>query len=228
MYRKQNGSMGFSFGRLITNAIPNFATDGAGVWVEVSPQRRDMLYMHQINTPEPEALDENAFYVAGVCDRERQSQRIHSGLLKNGVLTTPDGVVDTTKIGSKFLHQLAFISQAAQKNLIHLLFWWEEETQRWKKLSEEEKELTSMILEAEVQAKGSTEEETLDQLKFARERVRMKKRQRPSQRNPAIESDTDATVAKAFNIRRKSDARPGEMPPPYLTLSAPAGLSARE
>jgi hypothetical protein len=220
--------MGFSFGRLITNAIPNFATDGAGVWVEVSPQRRDMLYMHQINTPEPEALDENAFYVAGVCDRERQSQRIHSGLLKNGVLTTPDGVVDTTKIGSKFLHQLAFISQAAQKNLIHLLFWWEEETQRWKKLSEEEKELTSMILEAEVQAKGSTEEETLDQLKFARERVRMKKRQRPSQRNPAIESDTDATVAKAFNIRRKSDARPGEMPPPYLTLSAPAGLSARE
>jgi hypothetical protein len=228
MYRKQNGSMGFSFGRLVTNAIPNFATDGAGVWVEVSPQRRDMLYMHQINTPEPEALDENAFYVAGVCDRERQSQRIHSALLKNGVLTTPDGLVDTTKIGSKFIHQLAFISQAAQKNLIHLLFWWEEETQRWKKLSEEEKELTSMILEAEVQAKGSTEEETLDQLKFAKERVRMKKRQRPSQRNPAIESDTDATVAKAFNTRRKSDARPGEMPPPYLTVSAPAGLFARE
>lgn len=220
--------MGFSFGRLITNAIPNFATDGAGVWVEVSPQRRDMLYMHQINTPEPEALDENAFYVAGVCDRERQSQRIHSALLKNGVLTTPDGLADTTKIGSKFLHQLAFISQAAQKNLIHLLFWWEEETQRWKKLSEEEKELTNMILEAEAQAKGSTEEETLDQLKFARERVRMKKRQRPSQRNPAIEADTDATVAKAFNIRRKSDARPGEMPPPYLTVSAPVGLSARE
>jgi hypothetical protein len=220
--------MGFSFSRLITNAIPNFATDGAGVWVEVSPQRRDMLYMHQINTLEPAALDENAFYVAGVCDRERQSQRIHSALLKNGVLTTPEGLVDTTKIGPKFIHQLALISQTAQKNLIYLLFWWEEETQRWKKLCEEEKELTSMISDAEAETKGQIDGETLDQLKFARERVRMKKRQRPTQRNPDIESDTDATVAEAFNIRRESDARPGEMPPPYLVVSALAGLSARE
>lgn len=225
MYRKRDGSYGFSFGRLITNAIPNFATDGAGVWIEVSPQRRDMLYMHQINTAEPELLDENAFYVSGVCDRERQSQRIYSALLKNGVLTTPDGLVNTHKIGPKFIHQLAFIPQQAQRNLINVLFWWEEETQRWKKLSEEENELTGMISEAELEAKGTSEGETLDQLKFARERVRMKKRQRPSQRNMAIETDTDATVAKAFNIRRKSDARPGEMPPAYLTVSdSSAGL----
>jgi hypothetical protein len=218
--------MGFSFGRLITNAIPNFATDGAGVWIEVSPQRRDMLYMHQINTVEPEALDENAFYVSGVCDRERQSQRIHSALLKNGVLTTPDGLVNTYRIGPKFIHQLAFVPQASQRNLINVLFWWEEETQRWKKLSEEEKELTSMISELEVQAKGTTEGESLDQLKFARERVRMKKRQRPSQRNIDIEMDIDTTVSKAFNIRQKSDARPGEMPPAYLTVSGnSAGLS---
>jgi hypothetical protein len=220
--------MGFSFGRLITNAFPNFATDGAGVWIEVSPQRRDIVYVHQINTLEPAALDENAFYVGGVCDREKQSQRIHSALLKNGVLTTPEGLVDTTKIGPKFTHQLAFISRMAQKNLIYLLFWWEEETLRWNKLCEEEKELTRMISDAEAETRGQTDAETLDQLKFARERVRMKKRQRPSQRNPDIESDTDATVAKAFNIRRQSDARPGEMPPPYLTVSAPAGLSARE
>jgi hypothetical protein len=217
MYRKRNGSLGFSFGRLITNAIPNFATDGAGVCVELSPQRRDMLYMHQINTPVPEALDENSFYVAGVCDRERQSQRIQSALLKNGVLTTPDGFVDTHKIGPKFTHQLAFISQAAQRNLINVLFWWEEEMQRWKKLNEEENELTTMISEAEeAQVKEPAEGETLDQLKFARERVRMKKRQRPSQRDSAIETDTDATVATAFNARRTSDARPGEMPPAYV------------
>jgi hypothetical protein len=208
--------MGFSFGRFVTNAIPNFATDGAGVWTEVSPQRRDMLYMHQINTAKPEALDENSFYVVGVCDRERQSQWIHSALLKNGVLTTPDGRVDTYKIGPKFIHQLAFIPQAAQRNLINVLFWWEEETQRLRKLGEEEMELTSMISEAEARPNETEDRETLDQLKFARERVRMKKRQRPSQRNSAIETDTDETVAKAFNMRRKSDARPGEMPPAYV------------
>lgn len=228
MYRKRNGSMGFSFGRLITNAVPNFASDRAGVWLEVSPHCRDLLYVHQLHTAEPAALDENAFYVAGICDRERQSQRIHSALLKNGVLTTPGGLVDTHKIGPKFIHQLAFIAQYAQRNLVNLLFWWEEETHRWKKLCDEEDELTSMISEAEAQANRMSEEETLDQLKFARERVRMKKRQRPSQRTPDIEADTDATVAKAFNVRRESDARPGEMPPPYLTMSAPAGLSARQ
>jgi uncharacterized protein YdcH (DUF465 family) len=216
MYRKSNGSKGFSFSRLITNAIPNFASDGAGVWVEVTPERRDMLYMHQINTPRPEALDGNSFFVVGVCDRERQSQRIHSALLKNGVLTTPEGLVDTYKIGPKFIHQLAFIAQASQRNLINVLFWWEEETQRFRKLVEEEKELDTMISELETRPEETADRETLDQLKFARERVRMKKRQRPSQRNPAIEADTDATVATAFNSRRKSDARPGEIPPAYV------------
>ena len=200
----------------MTNAFPNFATDGAGVWVEVSPQRRDMLYAHQINSANPEALDENAFYVVGVCDRERQSQRIHCALLKNGCLTTPDGLVDTYKVGPKFIHELAFIAQASQRNLINVLFWWEEETQRLRKLNEEEKELTDMIAEAEAQPEETADKEGLDQLKFARERVRMKKRQRPSQRDPAVETDTDAVVAKAFNTRRKSDARPGEMPPAYV------------
>jgi uncharacterized protein YdcH (DUF465 family) len=216
MYRKPNGSKGFSFGRLIANAVPNFASDGAGVWVEVTPERRDMLYMHQINTLKPEALDENAFFVVGVCDRERQSQRIHSALLKNGVLTTPEGLVDTYKIGPKFIHQLAFIAQASQRNLINVLFWWEEEMQRFRKLVEEEKELDTMISELEARPEETADRETLDKLKFARERVRMKKRQRPSQRNPAIEADTDATVAAAFSSRRKSDARPGEMPPAYV------------
>lgn len=216
MYRKGNGSLSFSLSRLIANAIPNFATDGAGVTVEVSPQRRDMLYMHQINSPQPECLDENAFYVAGVCDRERQSQRIHTALLKNGCLTAPDCLVDTRQIGPKFVHQLAFISQAAQKNLINVLFLWEEEIQRLRKLDEEEKELTTLITQAEAESGDAAERERIDQLRFARERVRMKKRQRPSQRNSAIESDTDATVSQAFQARIASSGRPGELPPAYV------------
>ena len=218
MYRKPDGTRSFSFSRLVSNTIPNFATDGAGVWIEVSPQHRDMLYAHQIATPTPEALDELAFYVVSVCDRERQSQRIHSALLKNGCLTTPDGLVDTSMIGSKFIHQLAFIPQMAQKNLINVLFLWEEETQRLNKLNEEDKELTGLIeqIEKDRGAEDGAGAENLDQLKFARERVRMKMRQRPSQRDAAIEADSDATVAEAFHTRRESSARPGEMPPTYV------------
>ena len=146
----------------------------------MTPERRDMLYMHQISTPKPEALDENAFFVVDVCDKERQSQRIHSALLKNGVLTTPEDLVDTYKDWSK-IHTSALLHRPTQKNLINVLFWWEEETQRFWKLVEEEKELGTMISELETRPEETTDKETLDKLKFARERVRMKKRQRPSQ-----------------------------------------------
>ena len=216
MYRKSDGSLSFSFGRLVTNAVPNFATEGAGVAAEVPPQRRDMLYMHQINSPQPECLDTNAFYAAGVCDRERQSQKIHSALLKNGCLTTPDGLVDTRQIGPQFVHQLAFISQAAQKTLVNVLFLWEEEIQRLRKLDEEEKELTTLITQAEAVGDEAEDRERIDQLQFARERVRMKKRQRPSERNSAIEADADATVAQAFQPNTASSGGPGEMPPAYV------------
>src|SRR5271170_6214101 len=177
MFRKHNGSLGFSFGRLMTNTIPNFATDGAGVVIEVSPQRRDMLYMHQVATATPECLNETSFYVAGVCDQERQSQKIHSALVENGVLL-PDGKIDTNRITPQFVHQLAFISTAAQKNLINVLFLWEEELQRLQKLNDEEEELTTLITRAESQPEENVDKEHVDQMKFARERVRMKKRQR--------------------------------------------------
>lgn len=77
-----------------------------------------------------------------------------------------------------------------------------------RKLDEEEEELTNMISEGEAHPEETANKERLDQLKFARERVRMKKRQRPSQRDVAIETDTDATVAEAFKGRAKNDARP--------------------
>ena len=217
MYRKRNGSLSFSFSRLVSNAIPNFASDGAGMTTEVHPIHRDMLYMHQLAAAEPELLDERSFYVAGVCDRERQSERIFMALLKNGVIS-PEGAVDTYKIGPKFTHQLAFIPQVSQRNLINVLFLWEEEVHRLRKLGEEEAELTTMISEAETQNDDAIDREAVDQLKFARERVRMKRRQRPSQRNSAIEADTDATVAEAFHPRRESSGKAGEMPPAYTGL----------
>jgi len=131
-------------------------------------------------------------------------------------LTTPEGLVDTRQIGPKFIHQLAFISQAAQKNLINVLFLWEEEIQRLRKLDEEEKELTMLLTQAEAEISEAADRERIDQIKFARERVRMKKRQRPSERDSAIEADTDATVAQAFQARTASSGMPGETPPAYV------------
>ncbi|KAL6252936.1 hypothetical protein RBB50_000655 [Rhinocladiella similis] len=217
MYRKRNGSLGFSFTRFAHAAVPNFFADESPVrTADLTTYRRDMCYMHQIASLDPYALDERSFYVSGVVDSESVSRKVYKALKKYTILGT-DGVVDTYKIGPRFPHQLAMLNIPRQKELIGMLFWWEEECQRLRKLNAEEKELDDLITDAEAKVAVGMEEEdgserrevdhgaklALDQLRFARERVRMKKRQRPSQRRVDVEEDKD-DIVMAFHGRSKS------------------------
>ncbi|RMZ77151.1 hypothetical protein DV737_g4510, partial [Chaetothyriales sp. CBS 132003] len=195
MYRKRNGSLGFSFTRFANIVVPNFFADTSPSTASaLAGLRKDMCYAHQLSSPNPVVLDERSFYVAGVADSE-----------------------------AAFIHQLASINVVRQRELINMLFWWEEETQRLKKLIAEEKELDGMIDAAEelffTQQQPQDEsdrenahdvgnndvgtKEKLDQLKFARERIRMKMRQRPSQRRADVEADKD-DLMDAFYGRRNS------------------------
>jgi hypothetical protein len=217
MYRKRNGSLGFSFTRFANAAVPNFFADPTpSHHIDLTGYRRDMCYMHQITSPDPYALDERSFYVAGIVDSESVSKKVHAKLKKHDILRQ-DGSVDTFKIGPRFPHQLALLNLNRQKDLVGMLFWWEEECQRLRKLVAEEKELDSLIEEADeklIMMVATTEDGddtperehlkgTSDQLKFARERIRMKKRQRPSQRDPDVEADKD-DILGAFHGRSKS------------------------
>ncbi|KIW84876.1 hypothetical protein Z517_00264 [Fonsecaea pedrosoi CBS 271.37] len=211
MYRKRNGSLGFSFTRFAHAAVPNFFADETPTRIgDLTGYRRDMCYMHQIASANPYVLDERSFYVAGVVDSESVSKKVYAKLKKNEILME-DGLVDTHRIGPKFPHQLALLNIYRQKELVGMLFWWEEECQRLRKLDGEEKELDGLISESEVKLTTTDEDgaerqavkQTLDQLKFARERVRMKRRQRPSQRDPDVEADKD-DIMMAFHGRSKS------------------------
>lgn len=210
MYRKRNGSLGFSFTRFANAAVPNFFADVTPTTtVDLTGYRRDMCYMHQITAANPYALDERSFYVAGVVDTESVSKRVYTKLRKHEMIRE-DGTVDTFKISPRFPHQLALLNLNRQKDLIGMLFWWEEECQRLRKLEGEEKELDTLISESELNLTKLSEDEdrqgpkqTLDQLKFARERIRMKRRQRPSQRDPDVEADKD-DIMMAFHGRSKS------------------------
>ncbi|KAL2428743.1 Vanillyl-alcohol oxidase [Exophiala dermatitidis] len=212
MYRKRNGSLGFSFTRFANAAVPNFFADALPSHSgDLTAFRQDMCYMHQVTSADPYALDERSFYVGGIVDSEKLSKRIHKTLKKYEILKAEDGTVDTYKIGPRFPHQLAFLNINRQKDLVGLLFWWEEECQRLRKLNAEEKELDSIIADMvhnlEHLGPDSPEEQhlkiNLDQLKFVRERIRMKKRQRPSQRHPDVEADRD-DIVEAFHGRSKS------------------------
>ena len=266
MYAQRNGSLSFSFNRLMMNAFPNFASDNP-LYADFSPQRQDMLYSYQISLPEPLLLASNAFYVAGSVDNERRSDQVHRALQKNGVLTA-EGKVDSTKIGPKFIHrkhhsnplpsqpdpsfelrpfppftpfpparspfssfythqpplELAFVDHMSQKNLINVLFFWEEEARRLAKLSAEATELNTLIEAAEssaanpaaaASAEDAQHTQTLDQLRFARERVHMKIRQKPSERRSDVEGDRDTMVRDAFRADASTQAQTQDLPPSY-------------
>ena len=225
MYRKRNGSLGFSFTRFAHAVVPNmFADDSSMLIQSLGPRRFDMSYVHQLASANPFALDERTFYVAGVTDTEGMSKKVFKALKKHEILRE-DNTVDTYRIGPKFAHQLAVINMAHQRDLVNMLYWWEEECHRLKKLLGELEDLNKMIDETEKQVAANDEDvskkEMLDQVKFARERVRMKVRQRPSQRQPDVENDADDILA-AFHGRSKSAptitpaaAQPrGELGPP--------------
>ena len=123
MYRKRNGSLGFSFTKFAHAAVPNFFEDDPATRVsELGSYRKDMCYAHQTTSSNPYALDERSFYVAGVTDNENMSKKVYKALQKHELLKK-DGLVDTFKIGPNFAHQLACINMVRQRELVNMLFW---------------------------------------------------------------------------------------------------------
>lgn len=96
MYRKRNGSLGFSFTRFANAAVPSFFADvSAGRTADLTAFRQDMCYMHQISSTSPYVLDERSFYVAGIVDSAGVSKRVHKALKKYEILKPGDCTVDT-------------------------------------------------------------------------------------------------------------------------------------
>lgn len=176
----------FSFTRLITNAIPNFALDSKDD-VDLSPQQADLLLIYQLSLPHPRYLGPEAFYHAGIVGHKSLSKTTQSKLIKHGlILPTPakDDVgadlmtVNTAGITKNFANQFSHISVHAQRKLIGMLFFWEEECVRWKLLDQEEVEIRGLLEEAE---EGSGMGRNAD-LQVALRAVEMKRSLKPSDR----------------------------------------------
>ncbi|EXJ74244.1 uncharacterized protein A1O5_02540 [Cladophialophora psammophila CBS 110553] len=186
MYRKPSGQMGFSFNRFMTNAFPNFANDNPERDADLTMDEKDTLWTHQVTRAEaaqrsPMTLDAGSALMAGITPNNKISARIHKELVKNGIIdpSAPLGI-DTTRITPKFAHQLAFISVAAQRKVVGMLFFWEEEAIRWRLLEQEQAEIETAMGVVE----GGVTEETKKELQVRLQSVRMRKAMSPSQRPP--------------------------------------------
>lgn len=172
----------FSWNHLITNMVPNFARDDPND-VDLKPEQADNLVRYQLQLPHPRYLNESAFFVAGIVGAESLSKKVHKSLVKNKIiLPVPETkapeeeqmTVNTAGITKHFASQLAIISVHAQRKLVGLLFFWEEELMRWKMLDAEEKEILGAL---ETEAGTGNKD-----LEVALEAVEMKKKLLPSQR----------------------------------------------
>lgn len=136
----------------MTNAVPNIA--GAPQDENLSLREKDLVFTYQVGLPQPLFLGPEAFLHAGVTASPKTSFAIHKALLKNGVLREELPAIDTSAISKHFTHELAIITSHAQKKLIDLLFFWEEEGFRWKKFAGERQELMD-VMHAEKESGGT-------------------------------------------------------------------------
>jgi hypothetical protein len=64
---------------------------------------------------------------------------------KVGVIDAITGQPDTTKIDKSLVSKIGIIPVPKQRELVNMLFWWEEELTRWRLLDEEEAEIVKAI-----------------------------------------------------------------------------------
>lgn len=194
----------FSFSRFITNAIPNFSRDDAND-VDLSPAQADALLYYQLLLPHPRYLDPKSFFIAGITGSESLSKDVYKALVKHNLIAkapdVPDSsssaestskidpdrsvmTVNTAGITKNFANQLAIISIHAQRKLVGMLFFWEEECTRWNLLDSEEKEIRELI-----DSRGEVAD-----LMIALEAVGIKRKLLPSKRSGATPNAGSGTV----------------------------------
>jgi hypothetical protein len=175
----------FSFMRLVNNAFPNFARDDPND-VDLSPTQADNLVRYQLLQSDPTRLTEESVRIAGLTTSPQISKKIYKALEKNGIISRSADrpPVSTAGITRDFAHQLACISVHAQRKVVGLLFFWEEECTRWRMLDVEEEEIRKAV------DSRSGNREDLD---LARQAIDMKRRMLPSAREDADRNEIAGT-----------------------------------
>ncbi len=163
--------------RLVTNTFLNFANDDPND-VDLSAVQADNLVRYQLIQPDPRRLAEESVFVAGITDSSKNSKTVIKSLRKHGILSssTVKPPINTAAITKNFANQVAIISVYAQRKLVGMLFFWEDECTRWAKLDLEEEEI--------IKAMGGQVADNED-LAMALKAIDMQKKLLPSQRAEA-------------------------------------------
>ena len=165
---------------------------------DIPLQAQDALYIHQLTLSKPLLLSPLAFHSASIVWRYKDSQRVYKTLQKKRIITD-SGAIDTKAITKHFAHQFAYLTAFAQRRVIGLLFWWEEEVQRLRSLMEQEEEIKQLLNNVSEEEAGDGGPESMPTLlRTELTRTRMLINLRPSER--AETQGDDAEQLPAYTV----------------------------
>lgn len=213
MYKKSNGKYGFKSLNIFGDLPGSLASSSGVAPGTISLPQQDAVYLYQLQLSNPYGLTDESLYVSKIVDVESFSRKVFLQL-KKLQLVDAAGEVSTAgferpNFGKDYTNSLSMIPVARQKDIVELLFWWDEETRRLKKLLAERKELVLMSSYAEDASQRENTRQLLD-------RIESKINVRPSQRIGKVERDEDLTdYAPQNKTQHATEKEPEDAPPAY-------------
>ena len=145
---------------------------------DLLPQTKDHIFSWQLDATDFSRIDQDTILRAGISPKKTYAAKIFSASQKLGIIDPVNGRPDTSKIDRNLVKAMPNISVQKQRELVMLLFFWEEETTRWRLLESEEAEIKARLEEERQWREGARME-----LEHALRLVQAKKRVLPSLRD---------------------------------------------
>jgi hypothetical protein len=152
---------------------------------------KDNVFVYQVSHQDIKAITPHTLVIGGVCDEDRTATKVHRQLVKLDILAPQDNHLNAAAInGAAMAKNIVLITRHKLSLLVNLLFWWEEEMNRWDNL-EAKKESYAQQLE-EAHPDESVEERTRKASEAAKT-ITIMQREMPSQRQEGKETSWNTT-----------------------------------
>jgi hypothetical protein len=152
---------------------------------------KDKVFVYQVSHQDIKAITPHTLVLGGVCDEDRTATKVHRQLVKLDILTQQDNHLNATAInGTAMAKDIVLITRHKLSLLVNLLFWWEEEMNRWNNLEAKKASYAQQLEEAHPEE--SVEERTR-KVSEAAKTIAMMQREMPSQRQEGKETSWNTT-----------------------------------
>lgn len=134
-------------------------------------------------------------------DEERTATKVHRQLVELNILTRQDNHLNAASInGAAMAKKIVLITRHKLSLLVNILFWWDEELNRWNDLEARKATYAQQLEEAHPEESAEERTRKVDE---AAKTMEMLQRKLPSQRQESKETSWNTTAG----IRREAELR---------------------